>query len=115
MYYTDEVEFKEWPKMPRLFDTKIVISEKIDGTNGLIYIDEQGNIKAGSRTQWIYPKRFHVKGDNSKLDNYGFATWVDNNQEALIKLLGPGYHYGEWWGQGIQRRYDMDRKVFSLF
>lgn len=29
--------------------------------------------------------------------------------------LGVGRHYGEWWGQGIQRGYGMDEKVFSLF
>lgn len=40
---------------------------------------------------------------------------MQDNKEELVDLLGEGYHYGEWWGQGIQRRYDMDRKVFSLF
>jgi hypothetical protein len=29
--------------------------------------------------------------------------------------LGAGYHYGEWWGQGIQRRYGLSEKRFSLF
>ena len=26
-----------------------------------------------------------------------------------------GSHFGEWWGQGIQRRYDLMEKRFSLF
>lgn len=30
-------------------------------------------------------------------------------------LLGPGRHFGEWWGSGIQRRYGIDEKRFSLF
>lgn len=29
--------------------------------------------------------------------------------------LGPGYHYGEWWGQGIQRKYGLTEKRWSLF
>jgi hypothetical protein len=30
-------------------------------------------------------------------------------------LLGPGQHFGEWWGQGIQRNYGLKEKRFSLF
>ncbi len=111
----NEIEFQEWPKMPRFFDSKLIVSEKIDGTNGLIYISEAGNIRAGSRNQWIYPGRLHSEEFKHRQDNCGFAAWVDQNSEELIKLLGPGYHYGEWWGQGIQRKYGMDKKVFSLF
>ena len=29
--------------------------------------------------------------------------------------MGPGRHFGEWWGQGIQRNYGMAEKRFSLF
>ena len=29
--------------------------------------------------------------------------------------LGPGRHFGEWWGNGIQRRYGQTVKTFSLF
>jgi hypothetical protein len=29
--------------------------------------------------------------------------------------LGPGRHFGEWWGKGIQRKYDLKEKRFSLF
>jgi hypothetical protein len=29
--------------------------------------------------------------------------------------LGPGYHYGEFWGKGIQRGYGLQEKRFSLF
>lgn len=63
-------------------------------------------IFAGSRTKWITPQD----------DNHGFAKWVEANQEALLKL-GPGYHFGEWWGSGIQRGYGLTKgeKRFSLF
>jgi hypothetical protein len=33
----------------------------------------------------------------------------------LVKTLGEGRHYGEWWGQGIQRGYGLSEKRFSLF
>jgi len=83
----------------------MVITEKIDGTNAQILIGEDGSVHAGSRKRWVRPDD----------DNHGFAQWVAENQDELRKLLGPGRHFGEWWGQGIQRRYDMRYKVFSLF
>lgn len=29
--------------------------------------------------------------------------------------LGPGRHFGEWWGRGIQRHYGLEERRFSLF
>jgi len=105
------MEFQKFPKIPRL-RRDIIITEKIDGTNAqiLVYEDkfdetEYVDVIAGSRNRWITPEN----------DNYTFAKWVDDNKLRLIKTLGLGRHYGEWWGAGIQRRYDMDKKVFSLF
>lgn len=95
--------FKEFPKMARL-SRDIVITEKLDGTNAQICIGEDGSFHVGSRTRWITP-------DN---DNYGFAAWAYANKDELMQL-GVGSHFGEWWGQGIQRKYGMGRKVFSLF
>lgn len=98
-------EFKEFPKITRFYEQDVVVTEKLDGTNGLIHVsDDLVTVRAGSRNRWIHP------GD----DNYGFARWVQDNEDAL-RNLGPGYHYGEWWGNGIQRRYAMTKKVFSLF
>jgi len=97
--------FEPFPKIAR-FRRSIIITEKLDGTNGQIYIDEDGNMYVGSRTRWITPGK--------STDNYGFAAWAHENRDELLKL-GPGRHFGEWWGQGIQRKYGMDRKVFSLF
>jgi len=96
-------EFKEFKKIPRL-SRDIIITEKIDGSNGLIYIDENNNVFAGSRNRWL----------NDHSDNFGFWHWVMDNKEELLKL-GPGYHYGEWWGKGIQRGYNLQEKRFSLF
>lgn len=97
-------EFVAWPKIHRLNRT-IIITEKIDGTNAQIYISEDGQtMKAGSRNRWL----------SLDFDNYGFCAWVVEHQDELMKL-GPGRHYGEWWGHGIGRRYNLLEKRFSLF
>jgi hypothetical protein len=98
------MDFIEFPKMPRL-SREIIITEKIDGTNGCIAIDEDGTVYAGSRSRWITPEA----------DNFGFAAWVKAHEDELRDGLGIGRHFGEWWGQGIQRRYGQDCKRFSLF
>ena len=97
------IEFVEFPKMARL-SREVVITEKIDGTNAVVYIGEGGEVLAGSRTQWITPEK----------DNAGFAKWVEGNKQDLLSL-GPGRHWGEWWGPGIQRGYNLKEKRFSLF
>lgn len=97
-------DFVAFPKMPRL-SREIVITEKLDGTNAQVFIsDDLSVVRAGSRTRWITPEQ----------DNHGFAAWVRDNEDEL-RLLGPGRHFGEWWGAGIQRRYDQSEKHFSLF
>lgn len=99
------VDFVEFPKIARL-SREVIVTEKIDGTNGVIYIGEDGAMLVGSRTQWITPEK----------DNFGFARWVSEHKDELMKL-GPGRHYGEWWGSGIQRGYGLPKgeKRFSLF
>lgn len=97
------IEFKEFPKIYRV-SRPCIISEKIDGTNGCICITEDGEFFIGSRTRWITPSN----------DNHGFARWATENKTELLKL-GVGLHYGEWWGQGIQRTYGLKEKRFSLF
>lgn len=120
------LEFKPWPKTPRL-NKDIVITEKIDGTNAAVIVqpiehdfhptlldavvEHEGQryvVGAQSRNRLIYPGQ----------DNFGFAGWVRKNQQALVRLLGPGYHYGEWWGSGITKaNYGLAKgeKRFSLF
>jgi len=99
------MEFQPFPKMPRL-SREIIITEKIDGTNAQVCIGEDGSFQVGSRTRWITPEE----------DNYGFARWAHAHRDELMNL-GPGRHFGEWWGAGIQRRYGLtgDDKRFSLF
>ncbi len=112
--------FKEWGKIARL-RRDITVTEKIDGTNAHIYITATPEsladipdevvaqvggfiLLAGSRTRYIKPG----------VDNFGFASWVKENAETLVKL-GEGRHYGEWWGRGIQRGYGLTERRFSLF
>lgn len=96
-------EFIPFPKLARL-SREALVTEKLDGTNACIFISEHGDIVAGSRTRWITPQA----------DNYGFAKWVEGNKAELLKL-GPGRHFGEWWGGGIQRGYGLKEKRLSLF
>lgn len=132
-----DIEFQEFRKIPRL-SREIIISEKIDGTNAQVIIEEFDESKhlhplsvelyvdpvpicndgltpefipthcmaiyAGSKTRIIYPND----------DNYGFARWVQEHAHELAQL-GPGRHFGEWWGQGIKRKYGLKEKRFSLF
>lgn len=120
------IEFQEWPKIPRL-NRDIVITEKIDGTNAgvgivleqdpehsvmpancLVSVNMDGvlyHVYAQSRTRII----------SLTDDNYGFARWVYENAVELIQDLGPGLHFGEWWGSGVQRGYGLNEKRFSLF
>lgn len=102
----DPPTFEAYPKIPRLH-RGVVVTEKIDGTNAQIVFYEDGTYRVGSRKRYITP------GKNT--DNFGFAGWVAEHEEALFELLGPGRHFGEWWGAGIQRGYGLDHKRFSLF
>lgn len=95
--------FVPFPKIPRL-RRDVVVTEKIDGTNACVHIAEDGTVRAGSRSRWITPAD----------DNFGFAAWVADHEDEL-RTLGEGAHFGEWWGAGIQRRYDIGEKRFSLF
>jgi len=114
------MNFEPFPKIARL-SRECVITEKIDGTNAQVFIAEEPTsdipwlakvphngltryVAAGSRNRWL----------SSESDNYGFALWVLRNADELVKL-GPGRHFGEWWGLGIQRGYGLKEKRFSLF
>lgn len=98
--------FTKFPKIPRL-SREIVITEKIDGTNASVYVphDPEEPVLAASRNRWITPED----------DNYGFAEFVAERANDFRTLLGPGHHFGEWWGKGIQRGYGMSGRRFSLF
>jgi hypothetical protein len=95
--------FVAFRKIPRL-SREVILTEKIDGTNGVVHVHDDGTVRAGSRNRWITPEA----------DNFGFAKWVKEHEDEL-RTLGPGYHFGEWWGKGIQRGYGLTEKRWSLF
>lgn len=112
------MEFIGFPKIPR-YSRECIITEKIDGTNSQILISTEHSpealiglpsdmgyfyLFAGSRNRWLSVDK----------DNHGFARWTLENADELVKL-GPGRHFGEWWGQGINRGYGLKEKRFSLF
>jgi hypothetical protein len=122
------IEFQEFEKIARL-NREVIVTEKIDGTNGQVHIRpalanemetgfEMGYdtqievngtphyIRAGSRNRWV----LHLGSD----DNNGFGRWVYQHAHELAGL-GAGAHFGEWWGQGIQRKYGLTEKRWSLF
>lgn len=97
--------YPQFQKIKRL-NRNCVISEKIDGTNALVFVGEDGTVRAGQRTKWVpWP---------NGPDNHGFGQFVKAHEDEL-RELGPGHHYGEWYGQGIQRTYDLTEKRFALF
>lgn len=99
-------EFEAFPKIARL-SREIIVTEKIDGTNAQVWVSDDGSeLRAGSRSRWI----------TAAEDNFGFARWVADHRDELL-TLGPGRHFGEWWGSGIQRGYSLPKgeKRFSLF
>ncbi|WWV91868.1 RNA ligase [Microbacterium phage phiMiGM15] len=129
------IPFEPWPKTPRL-NRDVIFTEKIDGTNAAVVIlpleavdriETEGRpveffsgdaeriiavvdgfvVLAQSRNRFITPSA----------DNAGFARFVAENAAALVATLGPGHHFGEWWGSGIQRGYGLTggEKRFSLF
>ena len=87
-------QFREFPKIPRL-NRECIITEKIDGTNACVVVTDDGQVYAQSRNNILI----------NTGDSFGFALWVERNRERLRDTLGPGYHFGEWWGSGIQRGY----------
>lgn len=103
----DEIKFEGFPKIPRLF-RDVVILEKIDGTNAQVFIYPTVTgaleLRAGSRNRWLTPAD----------DNFGFGRWCEDHYDALL-TLGPGRHFGEWYGAGIQRNYGLREKRFALF
>ena len=116
------IEFREWPKIPRL-NRDITITEKIDGTNGGIGIVAENDVDRLEGNATVTDSGFVVYAQSRKRiitpsqDNHGFAKWVWANATALTEILGEGLHFGEWWGSGIQRGYGKQngQKFFSLF
>lgn len=138
------MEFKEFKKIPR-FSREIIVTEKIDGSNGQIFIyspkdklrfpfSDESNIPSQDFIDgfciYVHPENPHVD-EEDKL--YLFAgsrnRWLkigkqsDNHgfaswvkeHGAELVMLGEGRHFGEWYGKGINRGYGLEGKRFALF
>lgn len=102
-----DLPFEEFQKISRANKAyNCIITEKLDGTNSQIWIQDGVILGVGSRQRWISPGK--------ETDNFGFAGWVERNEEELLKL-GEGHHFGEWFGNGIQSGYGLKEKRFALF
>lgn len=83
---------------------------KLDGTNAGVQILADGRVLAQSRSQVL----------EAGNDNLGFAAWVAANSAyfSALKQAEPLVVFGEWCGQGIQKRAaisQIGRKVFVVF
>ena len=112
--------FESFPKIPRI-SRDCVITEKIDGTNACIgivqralYCEQPPDFHAQVGEFYLFAGKRNGWCGTGKQDNFGFRAWVTANAEELVKL-GPGRHFGEWWGPGIQRGYGVAEKRFTLF
>lgn len=107
------MDFKEFPKIERLTNINMIITQKLHGTNAQIVIydetQEDGSVlrklKTGSRSRWITPED----------DNFGFARFVYEHKQEFIDKLGPGTHFGEWVGLGINSGEGLKDKQLALF
>lgn len=84
---------------------------KLDGTNAAVHALPDG-LAAQSRTKLLTPRD----------DNYGFARWLHGDARGwatgLHARVGRAVIFGEWAGQGIQRRTAvaaLERPIFAVF
>ena len=126
--------YASFPSIERLENIYCVISEKVDGTNGLIEINEvfpvgepkEIQIRFGSRNRYIT-----FNNDNADFANFFRhyeARFKDVAADIILKELEvsgetltecqeqyPLRIYGEWFGSGIQRGYGLKDKFFMPF
>lgn len=109
-------EFKKYQHIERFGTDEVqnielgecYVFPKIDGTNGCVWIDENGDIQAGSRNR-------HLSIDN---DNAGFLKWVKDQENILTYLKENPTHrlFGEWLVPHSLKTYRKDAwKKFYVF
>lgn len=128
------MEFKAFEKISKFTGINMTITQKIHGTNAQIIIVPVNDFSPKDQSEvdavnadimspfvWVEGKlyqleigsrtRFIVPGD----DNYGFARFVRENKVEIVAKLGPGTHFGEWAGPGINSGEGLKEKMFVLF
>lgn len=101
-------EFKKYQHIERFGTTEVegiefgdcYVFPKIDGTNASVWVDENGNIQAGSRKR-------HLSLED---DNADFYKWVKNqeNIKSYLKLHPTHRLFGEWLVPHSLRTYRSD-------
>lgn len=110
------MNFKKYQHVERYGNTEVngieigecVIFPKIDGTNSQVYLDDNSNIKAGSRNRELTLEK----------DNAGFYAWVLENENIKDYLQKHPTHrlYGEWLVPHSLRTYRDDAwRRFYIF
>ncbi len=77
------------PDVATILEGTVSVYPKLDGTNASIWLDEIGDLQAGSRNRQLTLKN----------DNAGFLAWVREHEERYGGFLQehPGLRlYGEW-------------------
>lgn len=130
------IEFEAWPKIPR-FNREIIVTEKIDGTNAAVVVHDlvsdfygygDGEIvgpgivvNRAPEGETYDPVLVYAQSRkriiDPEADNAGFARWVRENSRDLAMGLGPGRHFGEWYGSKVQHGYGYQNgeRKFMLF
>ncbi len=98
------IPHKPFPKIPRIENVTFEVTEKLDGTNGVVQVTDSLEVLVGSRNRWL----------DKHNDNHGFFNWV-MEREDIFKGFGQGIYRGEFIGKGIQRTYGLLDKHFYLF
>jgi len=98
------IPHEKYPSIQRLSSETVIITEKIDGSNACIFVGDDGQVLVGSRNQWL----------TEKDHNFNLWHYVQDNMGRFAHM-GPGYHYGEWYGAKIQRGYGLTEKRFVSF
>lgn len=110
------MEFKKYQHVERLGTDEVegiekgvcYVFPKIDGTNGTVFLDENGKIKAGSRKRELTLEK----------DNHGFYAYVvqDKRLEDYLKKHPNHRLFGEWLVHNTLRTYKDDAwKKFYIF
>ncbi len=91
-------------------ETRLLAVQHTGAIREIHHDDRTYFVGAQSRKRMVLPEHVKPGGDNA-----GFADWVERHAADLVAALGPGRHFGEWWGPGIQRGYGIPARRFSLF
>ena len=117
-------EFKPFPKIPNLDNMKVVVTQKLHGTNASLWIDKLDGTEVLSEAQkdfittdgkYLVMPAKRTSFINLYSDNFGFAKFTHENRDALAVALGEGTWFGEWVGPGINSGEGLREKRLALF